>query len=85
VRLCGHKAHEAAAGSAAVGREGARGRERALSEALDRIDEAIYILREYSRERPEEAEALEDVIYHLEEAGEALERLIERAGRRPRE
>lgn len=47
-----------------------------LAEALDRIDEAIHLLRDYAREAPEDAEALEDILYSLEEAGEALERLI---------
>ncbi|MEM4917997.1 MAG: hypothetical protein QW518_01545 [Thermofilaceae archaeon] len=58
-----------------MNREKGRG-ERLLSDALDRIDEAIHLLREYAREKKEEAEALEDILYFLEEAGEALERII---------
>lgn len=50
--------------------------EKLLSDALDRIDEAIQLLREYARRKGGEAESLEDVLYLLEEAGDALERMI---------
>lgn len=54
-----------------------------LSDALDHIDEAIHLLREYAKRRSTESESLEDVVFLLEEAGEALDRIIrerERAG-----
>jgi acyl-CoA reductase-like NAD-dependent aldehyde dehydrogenase len=44
--------------------------------ALELVDEAIDVLREYARERPEKAEALEDILYALEEASEELDRLV---------
>ena len=47
-----------------------------LVKALELVDEAIDILREYARERPEKAEALEDILYALEEASEELDRLV---------
>lgn len=50
-----------------------------LEAALDRIDEAIDILRELARIDEEAAETLEDVLYHLEEAGELLDSLISRS------
>ncbi len=58
------------------GREGAG----LLSSALDHVDEAIHLLREYARAAPEDAEALEDILYALEEAADALERLVRARG-----
>lgn len=46
-----------------------------LSDALDHIDDAIQLLREYAS-KCSGAEFLEDVLYLLEEAGEALERAL---------
>lgn len=47
-----------------------------LEIALDRVDEAIDILRDLAKVSEEMAETLEDVLYHLEEAGELLNSLI---------
>jgi len=47
-----------------------------LSEALELVDEAIFILRSYARENPDKAEKLEDILYALEEASEALDELV---------
>ena len=44
--------------------------------ALDRVDEAIDILRDLARKDRVLAESLEDILYHLEEAGELLDSLI---------
>ena len=58
---------------------------RQLTEALELVDEAIHILRSYVRENPDKAEKLEDILYTLEEAGEALDELVsaeEREGHR---
>ena len=48
-----------------------------LSRALDLIDEAIDLLREAARSDRALAELLEDVLYNLEEAGEALSSILE--------
>lgn len=48
---------------------------RSLSEALELVDEAIFILRSYARENPDKAEKLEDILYALEEVSEALDEL----------
>jgi hypothetical protein len=50
-----------------------------LARALDLIDEAIDILRECAREDRVLADMLEDVLYNLEEAGEQLSSLVEKA------
>ncbi len=50
-----------------------------LEIALDRVDEAIDILRDLAKVSEEMAETLEDVLYHLEEAGELLNSLISRS------
>ncbi len=50
-----------------------------LEIALDRVDEAIDILRDLAKVSEEIAETLEDVLYHLEEAGELLNSLISRS------
>jgi hypothetical protein len=50
-----------------------------LARALDLIDEAIDILRECAREDKVLADMLEDVLYNLEEAGEQLSSLVEKA------
>jgi len=47
-----------------------------LEAALDYVDSAIDILRELASSSREWADALEDALYHLEEAGEALNRLL---------
>ncbi|AKG38751.1 MAG: hypothetical protein ACP5II_03150 [Infirmifilum sp.] len=47
--------------------------------ALDNIDEAINLLREIAREDRKIAAALEDIIYYLEEAGEALNTILEQS------
>jgi len=52
--------------------------EEALKEALDYIDSAIDVLRRYISDRKAEDEILEDVLYHLEEAGELLDTYISR-------
>jgi len=52
--------------------------EEVLKEALDCIDSAIDLLRRYMTDRKLEDEALEDVLYHLEEAGELLDTYISR-------
>ena len=49
-----------------------------LQEALDSIDYAIDILRKITRDDPKIAEELEDILYHLEEAGELLYNYIEK-------
>ncbi len=49
-----------------------------LEMALDRVDEAIDIVRGLVESNEELAESLEDVLYHLEEAGELLDSLIGR-------
>ena len=49
-----------------------------LREALDYIDSAIDILRKYAHEKGGEDETLEEIIYHLEEAGELLNTLVSR-------
>jgi len=49
-----------------------------LQEALDSIDYAIDILRKIARDDPKIAEELEDILYHLEEAGELLYNYIEK-------
>ncbi|QOJ79423.1 hypothetical protein IG193_02890 [Infirmifilum lucidum] len=49
-----------------------------LRAALDNIDDAISLLREAAREDKRLAAALEDTIYYLEEAGEALNSILER-------
>ena len=50
-----------------------------LARALDLIDEAIDILRECAREDRVLADMLEDGLYNLEEAGEQLSSLVEKA------
>lgn len=52
--------------------------EKKLRQALDSIDEAISLLREVAREEGRLAEALEEALYYLEEAGEALNTVLER-------
>jgi len=47
-----------------------------LKEALDYIDAAIDIIRRYARERSSEDEIIEEVLYHLEEAGELLDTYV---------
>ena len=47
-----------------------------LQMALDRVDEAIDILRDLAHKDRVLAESLEDILYHLEEAGELLDSLI---------
>lgn len=47
-----------------------------MTEALELVDEAIFILRSYARENPDKAERLEDILYALEEVGEALDELV---------
>lgn len=56
----------------------------ALERALDLVEEAISILRKYARENPEEAEKLEDILYALEEASDALDALVRAEGKRGR-
>gem|GEM_PF-2492625 len=46
-----------------------------LARALELVDEAIDVLREYVRGKPEKAEELEDILYALEEVSEELDRL----------
>lgn len=48
-----------------------------LFKALDLIDEAIDLLRDAARADRALAELLEDVLYSLEEAGEALSSILE--------
>ncbi len=52
--------------------------EEVLKEALDYIDSAIDLLRRYVADRKLEDETVEDVLYHLEEAGELLDTYISR-------
>lgn len=47
-----------------------------LRDALDYIDAAIDIVRRYAREKGAEDETIEEILYHLEEAGELLDSLI---------
>ena len=47
-----------------------------LEEALDHVDNAVYLLRRLAREKPDRAEELEDAIMILEEAGELIEKLL---------
>ena len=49
-----------------------------LQEALDSVDFAIDLLRKIAKEDPKLAEELENILYHLEEAGELLFNLIEK-------
>ncbi|MHB9301487.1 hypothetical protein [Thermofilum pendens] len=49
-----------------------------LEKALDSVDYAIDLLRDLAEEDRVLAELLEDVLYHLEEAAEALSALIEK-------
>lgn len=49
-----------------------------LERALDCIDEAIDIIRGLVEGDEELAESVEDILYHLEEAGELLSGLIGR-------
>lgn len=51
-----------------------------LKEALDYIDAAIDIIRRYARERSSEDEVIEEVLYHLEEAGELLDTYVSEKG-----
>ena len=51
-----------------------------LEEALDHVDNAIYLLRRLAREKPDKVEELEDVIMILEEAGELIEKLLRSLG-----
>ncbi len=44
-----------------------------LKEALDYIDSAIDIIRQYAMETGGEDETIEEILYHLEEAGELLD------------
>lgn len=46
-----------------------------LKEAIDHVDTAIDLLRELAKRKKSLAESLEDIIYHLEEAGELLSSL----------
>ncbi|MCD6563377.1 MAG: hypothetical protein J7K23_05620 [Thermoproteales archaeon] len=50
-----------------------------LQDALDSIDFAIDVLRKIARSDPKMAEELENILYHLEEAGELLFNLIEKS------
>jgi len=52
--------------------------EEVLKEALDYIDSAIDLLRRYVADRKLEDGTVEDVLYHLEEAGELLDTYISR-------
>lgn len=52
-----------------------------LEKALDSVDYAIDLLRDLAEEDRVLAELLEDVLYHLEEAAEALSTLIEKGVR----
>lgn len=45
--------------------------------ALENVDDAISLLREVAREDRKYAPLLEDTIYYLEEAGEALNEVLE--------
>jgi len=51
-----------------------------LSEALDLVSDAIYLLERYAKDNPGEAEELEEVISALEDAEEALDRLVKGRG-----
>ena len=51
-----------------------------LREALDYIDAAIDIIRRYARERSSEDEIIEEILYHLEEAGELLDTYVSEKG-----
>ena len=47
-----------------------------LKDALSYIDDALDLLRKCIRENERLEDVLEDVIYHLEEAGELLNTII---------
>ena len=47
-----------------------------MSEALDLVSDAIYLLERYEQDNPGEAEELEEVISALEDAEESLDRLV---------
>ena len=49
-----------------------------LKEALDHVDYALDILRKVARKSRTMADSLEDIIYHLEEAGDLLDSMISR-------
>jgi len=54
-----------------------------LEKALDCIDEAIDTIRGLVEGDEELAESVEDILYHLEEAGELLSTLIGRLEEEP--
>jgi septal ring factor EnvC (AmiA/AmiB activator) len=49
--------------------------EASLNEAIDHIDDAIYLLERYIREVPERAGELKEPIYALEDVEDTLEKL----------
>lgn len=57
-----------------------RDAETSLSEALDLVSDAVYLLERYAKDNPGEAEELEEVISALEDAEEALDRLVRERG-----
>jgi DNA repair ATPase RecN len=46
-----------------------------LNEAIEHVDDAIYLLERYIRDVPEKAEELKEPIYALEDVEETLEKL----------
>jgi hypothetical protein len=47
-----------------------------LSDALDLVSDALYLVECYMRDAPERAEELKEVVYALEDAEEALDKLV---------
>jgi Tfp pilus assembly protein PilX len=68
----------AVAGQAA--RAARRDAESRLSDALDLVSDALYLVECYMRDAPERAEELKEVVYALEDAEEALDKLVRKRG-----
>lgn len=74
------KSSKQRAAAAQAPRAARRDAENLLSEALDLVSDAIYLLERYAKDNPGEAEELEEVISALEDAEEALDRLVKGRG-----
>jgi flagellar hook-basal body complex protein FliE len=62
--------------SGQAARAARRDAESHLSEALDLVSDAIYLVECYMRDASERAEELKEVVYALEDAEEALDKLV---------
>ena len=51
-----------------------------MSEALDLVSDVLYLVECYMRDAPERAEELKEVVYALEDAEEALDKLVRKRG-----